>query len=230
VDLESQGLALSTILAHVSAIKNHCAFKAIPITFNTDRFQMMIKGIKKRRAPRKETAKLSKKQLRVLLRKANNLFSGEELCMYKALLSLAFYGFLRPSEYCNDSPHCIQKGSILISNNHLSVKFRSYKHSKGEKKIRVQTTGDDTCPVAFFRAYTGTNLYTGKPGALFNVTGSEWRRQFRRWCSVASIDSSLTPHSLRHGGATWASRMGWSDHRIQQHGRWASNAFKIYTS
>lgn len=56
----------------------------------------------------------------------------------------------------------------------------------------------------------------------------KYRAEFDQVIESLGFGGGLTPHSLRRGGASWASMQGWSDSRIRAYGRWSSNAFKKY--
>ena len=64
-------------------------------------------------------------------------------------------------------------------------------------------------------------------GVLFSMIYNEFKTMFSVVCDYCKLDG-VAPHSLRHGGATWASLRAWSDARIKAHGRWNSEAYKAY--
>jgi len=47
--------------------------------------------------------------------------------------------------------------------------------------------------------------------------------------SVLGLDpNNFSPHSFRHGGATYAFQAGVPEHLTQIHGDWRSDAYKLY--
>jgi integrase len=62
----------------------------------------------------------------------------------------------------------------------------------------------------------------GRPtgGAVFGFSAAAFRRVFKKTCGLLGLDSSFTPHSLRHGAATTAFLNGVSLETIMQMGRW----------
>ena len=58
-----------------------------------------------------------------------------------------------------------------------------------------------------------------------DVPSREW---FLSRLNSVLNDPAVGEHSLRAGGATFFASLGWPDDRIQQLGRWKSDAFRIY--
>lgn len=228
VDLYDSGLSHSTILSHLSAIKHFCYSSDIEVTFDTKRTKLLLKGIKNAGPPLSSKKRLSHKSLMKLVASSSLHFSDDQVHQAKAMVTLAFYGFLRPSEYCSDTPHSLSKGQVLLKDSHITLKFSTFKHSREPVKIKIACTKDSTCPVKALRRYMKTPLYQLPSNSVFSTTMALWRSQFKGWCKSAELKTLYTPHCLRHGGATWASSNGWPDSRIRAHGRWHSNAFRTY--
>jgi integrase len=55
---------------------------------------------------------------------------------------------------------------------------------------------------------------------LFPFSSGNFRRRFKQACSDLGLSSKYVPHSLRHGGATRLSLLGWSVQDIMLRGRW----------
>jgi integrase len=69
-----------------------------------------------------------------------------------------------------------------------------------------------------------------KPGQpLFPGGAKAFRRAFKETCAELGISDRYVPHSLRHGGATRLSLLGWKVEDILLRGRWESNkSARIY--
>ena len=145
------------------------------------------------------------------------------------MIALAFYSFLRPPEYCvTTSNHNICWEDVRFSKGDRKIRLtlKSFKHSQGRRIVQVESA-EVCCPVTRMRRYKKlTKTNRGSP--VFDVTATEFRRILRTTRKVAGIKRKLTPHALRHGGATWGGRQGWPDARIKAHGRWNSDAYKRY--
>ena len=164
-----------------------------------------------------------------LIKTAKACYHDKDYREIAAMITLAFFGFFRPSEYCiTKANHNLRWKDVQFSRNKGSVKLslRSYKHSRGQCKVYLSKV-KECCPVEHLRKYRETfALSHGE--ALFNVTAKELVAKLKSLSTYAKIKTHLTPHSFRHGGATWASHQGWPDARIKAHGRWRSDAHKHY--
>ena len=82
--LVKKGLGYGTVQSHLSALRHMFKRKGIEIAWESEKLGIALKGLKKRRqqALRKHPVSLS---------------------MFKVMISFAFFGFLRPSEFCVSS-------------------------------------------------------------------------------------------------------------------------------
>ena len=78
------------------------------------------------------------------------------------------------------------------------------------------------------KAYLNSMVEAPSQQPLFDITTKEFREILEDLRQLAGIKSQITPHCFRVGGATWASKQGWSEARIQLHRRWKSGAHRIY--
>ena len=159
--------------------------------------------------------------------------------MFKAVITLAFFGLLRVSEYTSNARYSFNQNTTLLRsdisfNNNFSIMFITVKASKTDPfrsgcVIRIAAVEDPICPVKAMRAYL--QIRSSTPGPLFQVSmGSFLIRQdivlLLRRCLPRQID--LNTHSFRIGGASMAAAAGIPDSQIQILGRWASDAYKRY--
>ena len=162
--------------------------------------------------------------------------------MLSAAFTLAFYAFLRVSEFTM-SPHTRFNPRLHPSTSHVELHRRYYTfylpHSKTDQlhhghTIRLTKTSPGTiCPVRHMRAYLGTRPSTRGP--LF--TFSDGRPLTRHLClhylrsalrHIGRNPDDFNTHSFRIGAATTAAHGGASEATIQHLGRWRSNAVKTY--
>jgi hypothetical protein len=161
---------------------------------------------------------------------AKKILPRKEHSCFVAMITLAFYGFLRPSEFCiSPANHHLRWKSVKLGKHRRSLRLtlNSYKHSSQPSTITVAATASSCCPVKKFLAYSKTQGSVKKQ-PLFDVSLADFQSTLKHVAAVAKIKSHLTPHSFRHGGATWAAKAGWPDARIRAHGRWKSDAYKRY--
>lgn len=227
-ELSKKDLSHSTILSRVSALKYHCDTNNKDSSIlSTPRIKRLLKGIKMKTPPKKLTKALSHKQLHKLILASSKLFQKNLKIKINSMLSLAFYGFLRPSEYCNTKAgHTLLHKNIRLKKRSLSFTLPTYKHAYQSSEIKVAATHDPTCPVRWLKKYLAldndnSSIY------LYNMDAQLFRSHLTALCKKAHL-APIGPHSLRHGGATWAAHKGWSDARLKAHGRWNSEAYKLY--
>ena len=230
--LNKQGLAYGTICSHLSAIKHWCKKQDLHINLNSPRIALILKGIKKTKGAAlnmKKKGVATPSHIRRLWSTASIL--GKSKHRFRTMVVTAFYGFLRPSELCvSKAGHYLTQDSVKIGRNKhsISLTLRTFKHSTVAATIKLKKERSGCCPVATMEKYI-RSVFPPEPKApLFNLTTNEFRDELSRVCTAAKIRTKLTPHSFRHGGATWAASRGWPDSRIRAHGRWRSNAFLRY--
>ena len=160
--------------------------------------------------------------------------------MYKAMFSIAFYGFLRVGEITknlgNNSSHCLQVSDIHQNTDGFSITFRSYKHSVPGTVSKIcvaRVTELAYCPVRLLEKYLG--LRGNKNGCLFvhpnllPISRSQFINALNAALSFIGLSTSVYKgHIFRIGASTWALQQGKSDTQIRALGRWKSNAFLKY--
>ena len=229
--LSKEGFAHGTVLGHLSALKHHSKCQGWKADFQSDRLDLMLRGLKKGPQGKASTRRpVTLSHLR-RLSKAAAVLGEREAVRFVAMGLLAFFGFLRPSEYCvSGSGHHMRRSGVKVSKDgrQCRLTLESHKHSDGPAVVLIR---DDECgplrPVASLRRYL--ELYhVAAGGPLFGLSQKEFRGSLEEVRRAAGVKSHITPHSFRHGGATWAAAAGWPDARIRAHGRWHSDAYKAY--
>ena len=220
-------LAHTTILGHLSAVKHHCMVNQIPHELDSKRIRALMAGIKRSQPLPKVKKSISLRQLTKLVQRSKDVLPREERLMFNAAVTLAFYGFLRPSKYTlSKAGHHLLRKHVTIRKRSILITLDSYKHARSCAEIAVHPTDDETCPCYHLQKYLRCcPASSNEP--LFDKSHADFRSLFHTVCNHIRL-ADVTPHSLRHGGATWAGLQGWSDARIQAHGRWRSDAYKIY--
>ena len=228
--LASKDLQHNTIKSHLSALRHHCIRHNIPHSLHSPRLHLLLKGLARcsTKTPTSAAA-VSTKHLRSLARVSKALHSSKDHCQPMAMMAVAFYGFLRPSGYCvTPSAHYLKWNDVQFSNKERFVRltFRSYKHSKAKSIIQLQSE-KTCCPIYWLKQYRKM-FASCHSTPLFDMTANRFKVILSNLTDAAKIKTNLTPHSFRHGGASWASQQGWPDARIKAHGRWRSDAYKRY--
>ena len=162
---------------------------------------------------------------------ALNLLAYDQLLL-KTMFLFAFSFALRIGEI-TDSQHNLQVKQIVISDNSLSVRFESYKHSTQSASSHIiQASGETHCIVSSTKAYLA--LRGKKSGPLFvknnkPISKRLFSAQLKQVLSLIGEGSkAISSHSFRIGAATHWVNAGHTDAQIKRMGRWKSNAFLRY--
>ena len=164
--------------------------------------------------------------------------------MFWAACTLAYFGFLRASEFTVPSVNSFSP-SVHLTLQDLALDCLSLPGT-----LRVQIKVSKTDP---FRKGTFIHIDLGKyplcairavvsylsvrgdiPGPLFQLqSGQPLSRQLlpswlRQIVASAGLPGNVSSHSFRIGAATVAARQGIPDHLIQALGRWANNAYQSF--
>ena len=162
--------------------------------------------------------------------------------LYWAAFTLAFYGFLRASEYTAPNPTHFKKQLHLLRENVTVNKDAMEVLIKGSKtdQFRKSTTlhlprlGTDTCPVKAMKTFlrhrkhrSTEPLFTFHNGRFLTRLDVSTMTKSLLARSVKDV-SFYSSHSYRIGAATTAAAAGLPDSQIQTLGRWRSGAYKSY--
>lgn len=229
--LSRAGFSYPTILSRLSAIRHMAKREGLSTDCNTGKVQLILKGLKNSYVP-KTKSPVTISHLKRLYDAASALTGKLETARFRSIISLAFFGFLRPSEVClSTANHHLRVGDIRFSGDGKAcyVLFKSFKHSKDARTIKICDVGGlPVKPVALLRRYMRLLGRSDNAAPLFSMSPRGFRKLLAEMCELACIRTRITPHCFRHGGATWASQQGWSETRIKAHGRWRSNAHSCY--
>ena len=174
-----------------------------------------------------------------------NLHSAID-AMYWAACCLAFFAFLRCSEFTvpslaayDPSRHLSLADISVDSRSSPSVLFLRIKTSKTDQffkgaTLQIGPSGFAVCAVRAMSHYL--HVRGGSPGPLFILPdGTPLNRQLltaflRGRLDYCGYRGYYAPHSFRIGAATTAAACGLPEHLIKALGRWRSEAYQTYIS
>ena len=249
--LATSNISQGTIKVYLSAVRHMHVCKGLHNHFNrqiTPRLHLILRGIKKRQAGTHS----GKTRLPITIQMLYNikaLLSKKPPSYYNttlwAMCCLAFFGFLRVSEFTiptegsyDPSRHLSLKDIAVDNRKKPRLLQLSLKESKTDPfrqgaKVHMGATDSLVCPIKAMISYLGKR--SEQPGPLFiTEEGNGWTgAMFRAGLQSLMVSIKLdkrryNTHSLRIGAATSASLAKLSDSHIQILGRWKSNAFKRY--
>lgn len=237
--LQLGGFTHSTILSHVSALKFYCKINGVDNALEDIVVKSTLRGVanieaSSGKACLEQRGGCTVAQLKELVRMASGTMDRYEGNLVAAMFTVAFFGFLRVSEYSRTaSAHSIQFAGCKRDGDGFVIWVSSSKTSRRPEQLRLSAYGDsDICPVRCLSRYlmmrpgsTESQLFVDSAGSA--VSSYFVASRLRTLCAAAGL-TGLTSHSFRIGGASWAAGQGWSDAAIRAHGRWSSDAFMQY--
>ena len=229
--LGKEGVSYGSILCRLSALRHYIRKSGKNISLTSHRLELMLKGLRKRRKPVKSKNPVTISHIKRLHKVANRRGHSTAL-MLKAMTTLAFFGFLRPSEFCiSKSNHYLRRADVKFGRGYKCgyIRLRTFKHSTVSKTVKVDEQPQGPVrPIKALKDYLNDRPDLLPKLPLFDMTVLEFSNVLKELCLEAGIKTHISPHCFRVGGATWASSQGWSEARIQKHGRWNSGAYKTY--
>lgn len=220
-------------MSYLSALKFHCKSNSLEDrALATPKVRAALKGISNLEVdrPAAQTG-CTIKQLRTMCEQANIVYSDFEAKLVSAVFRIAFFGFLRVSEYAlTSSKHQLSVDDCSIVDNALMLRIPSSKTSRRPTSIILRPNSDKTlCPVLAYKKYLKVRPNRAHNQLFLSSNGNQLRAvqvsQYLKTLSAVPGSQLLTSHCFRIGGATWAAQSGWSDANIRAHGRWSSDAF-----
>ena len=238
--LAQQGLTHATIKVYLSAVRNLHVKAGLHIEFAaqlTPRLEMVLRGIKKDKsltAPRPRLP-ITIEIMRKIKETLSLSPSDHDNIMMWAACALAFFGFLRCSEftvpnqeeYCPDT-HLSPQDLTIDSRTSPTMIQVTIKQSKTDPfrvgcKLCLGKTGKDICPISAILPYLA--LRGASHGPLFIKDNGTYltRQHFAALLSEtlqrAGVNSTgYNTHSFRIGAATTAKENGISDAHIKMLG------------
>lgn len=247
VSVKPKATTLSVYLSAVNSLHVLKGFKNPPIS--TPRIKLILKAIDEASSGPSQKAPITYELLHGMLSFIQNIPNA---LMWKAALTLGFFGTLRGAEYAiqydSTGNGALMCPPLLVS--HISfginqgVQYlhvfipRSKTMPHGMSKV-IGCSGTEVCAVCSMWQYlefrSTTRGQLSPQDYLFRaVDGSvldkaTLNKQIKYLAGLLSLDPrNYTSHSLRSGSATSAGVRDFSDFEIKQMGGWKSNAYTMY--
>jgi site-specific recombinase XerC len=130
--LHQDGLACGSIRSSLSGLAHYCSRRGRPLSVNPGQLRLLFRGMKRGSRGKKEKGIVSRSHLHRMIRVSALLHDRFHHVRFVAMILMAFYGFLRPSELCpSRSGHCLRWHDVKIGRRKSSCQltFRTFKHS-----------------------------------------------------------------------------------------------------
>ena len=239
----SKKVSLGTIRVYLCGIQFYSKIHGgRELIANMIRLPILLRGIRRgqgNKHTRPRRAPITIEQVRTIRRFIRKIATPHNQKMLYAMVSLAFFGLLRVSEYTSPSTTSFDPALHLSSNDvtingYRRMAYIRIKQSKTDPfrigtTIRVGTTHDELCPVS--NLINHLKIHGNRPGPLFVFQNGH---HLTRGHVVEILKRSLkgegqiNTHSFRIGGASNLASGNTPDYVIQIMGRWRSDAYKRY--
>ena len=242
----------SNIKVHLAAIKYFAEIHGYtnhhqPLhTFK--RLYLVLRGIKRshgKRFAKQKRAPVTPNLLRMIKFKLfNSSKHYEDKCMIWSAMLVAFFGFLRVSEFtsthvksfnhhttlCFEDVHLIKDSNNKVIRISIDIKASKTDPFRLGTTIRLSANGSQLCPVAALVQFLHMHPY--KKGPLFTSHDGKYltRKTVSQELStmVNTTVGNFSSHSFRIGAATTAAAAGYPRWLIQTLGRWTSDCYQQY--
>ena len=234
----------STIQTYLAGIRHHHVELGFQSPYeHMHQLRLLLKGIKRikgstSKPPRLAVTMERMKLLKVKLRASH--FSHQDQCMLWAAFTLAFFGFLRASEYCAPTKHSFDPSStllvrdisVLVNKIVVKVKVSKCDPFRRGQAVELAPSGRSICPVRAMSKHLQNCKSSDRPVFIF-TDGKFLTRRL-----VSSIMKQLigndkncariSSHGFRIGAATTAAAANIPDRIIKTLGRWSSDTYQLY--
>ncbi|KIJ53418.1 hypothetical protein M422DRAFT_155244 [Sphaerobolus stellatus SS14] len=167
-----------------------------------------------------------------------NTLSHNDL-LFLAQVTSGFFGLNRLGELVWPDNHQLQsyanvsmRHSVRFEEDHYSYHLPSHKSDKISEgaRIVIQTVDSPYDPVRLFKKYLQSrdSFFPGRPELWLRSDGSLPQRSWFIAYLHRFFPTNISGHSLRSGGALALALAGTPPERIQDAGRWTSDAFRLY--
>ena len=242
----SKRLAHKSIKSYLSAIKFIHTYRGFNLAgLFGDRLRLLVRAVKREQGPdftRPRRFPITPALLADLFACASRSFNNYDALLFRAAVSLAFFGLLRVSEFT--SPSNTQFSGLC----HLGLEDVAFDSRRQLMLVRLKVSKSDPfragtiiriapsrhplCATQTMAAFLPLRRLLG-PGPLFILSNGQFltRQHIVLFLARAFPEypqGTLGSHSFRIGGASMLCALGVPDATIQILGRWSSSAFKKY--
>lgn len=204
------------------------------------RLKQLLAGVRRACQSKRNVKKALKRcHVEKLTRKLDTtkLIDFNTKTMFKAALLLAFFGFLRCSEYTRTALNhksCLRRKDMKVNRDHLKITLRKTKSNQfSSSVVRVYGNGTEICPLMAMKDYLAIRHKKASEPLFWKrnspLTYSSFNSILKQLLSAAKLNpTKYSSHSLRAGAATTAANHGIPSWLVRKLGRWHSECYKIY--
>jgi hypothetical protein len=239
--LHHRRLAPGTIKVHLAAIRHlHIINGFADPAAHSDRITLARKAAVRQVVPAPLRVPVRAEVLRQIanrldtsyrLLSTDHTYTRFEEHLFLAAASIAFFGFLRISEFASTHDKCnsltLSDITLIPASRYISLCLRNTKTDRVGAGVHVYIgpTGCRICPLINLDTYLRFRpLVTAATPLFIMADGSPmraawFRARLQQECSLVGLPGNVNTHSLRIGAASEAAAKGMPDHVIQSLGR-----------
>ena len=238
-----RSLAPATISVYVAGIASLHTLQGLPPPVAGHRVRLALKAVQEASISTNKKAPITYK---LLVQMCLLLDSWEMCLLWKAMITLGFYGALRGSEYAAVAENGTIVAPIVAHlqfNTDLSHPAMVFTIPKSKTRrhpitVPIGCSETDCCAVCTMQQYL---LYRAQCGTLHQngylfidsygrpITKQQLTSVIKQLIYLLGLDSvKYSSHSLRSGAATCAHQAGFTESQIKALGHWASQAYAGY--
>ena len=240
--LSLKGMAAKTISVYIWALSYVHKLNSLPDPTNNFLVRKLLEGVKRSKVSIDNRLPLTFDLLTKLVGATQYICSNAvEVALFKATYTIAFFAFLRVSEFtvkskAGNNAWVLQRNDVSFQHSHMTIVLRHAKNNQYNNPTHIQISRlhqQEVCPVLCMQSYL--KAVNHRNGPLFkHFDGSVLTRfQFQAVLKKCLMFCGLDPgryksHSFRIGAASTCAASGVSLQTIKQWGRWKSEAVKGY--
>ena len=237
-------LSASTICTYISAIIYFHKVQGLGDPANSFLVHKTLEGLRRQGKSFDVRTPISLPLLTKLIKSLPSICSSSyEATLFSSAFSLAFFAFLRVSEYTAPSKNNVTNRSLLVSDIRINavsmiVQIRCFKTDQRGVGYTLElhpiSNNRDICPVTNMKSYLQmrprcetSQLFThydGSPLTCYQL--SAVLKKSLQFCNVNT--GHYSSHCFRIGSASTFSALGIPQNQIMAWGRWKSNAVNTY--
>ena len=232
----------SNIKLHMAGIKYFSTVKGYNVDFSRyNRLYLLIRGIRRSQGSKFNKPKrlpitpIILKQINTKLFNSSRLY--EDKVMLWTAIIIAFFGFLRVSEYTSkyktkyDPTTTLLTSDVSCLDNSANLVIKASKTDPFRQGVTVRLAANYSilCPINAIRTYqrlrsnTSGPFFTYKNGTF--LTRNDLNSLLK---NLTQNRITISSHSLRIGAASTAAATGSPEWLIKSMGRWVSDCFRTY--
>ena len=241
--LSLNNFAPSTVSTYISGLSYHHKLRGLLDPTKLFLVQKTLEGLRRKVGKVQDVRSPITFEIlnKIILALPHVCSSSYESQLFAASFTLAFFAFLRVSEFTipntnNVSDSALFRSDISMDTSSLNVRIRKSKTDQLglSTTISIQKSSNKSiCPITNMSRYLSQRPTTKSPFLFVHFNGQplttyQFKAVLKKALKFCDIKGHFRSHSFRIGAASEAYKLGFSDDIIQKWGRWKSQSYRTY--